>query len=345
VGNFPHGWTEWNGKYRDCVRRFWKGDGGLVSEFATRLAGSSDLYQDDGRRPHASINFITCHDGFTLQDLVSYNEKHNQANGEENRDGSNNNDSWNCGAEGATDDPAVIALREKQKRNLIATLLVSQGVPMLLGGDELSNSQQGNNNGYCQDNQLSWLNWELDDRQQDFLAFVRQAVHVWSTQPVFQRRKFFKGRALRGSGVKDISFFNPAGKEMSDQDWNAGFVKCIGVRLAGDLIDDEDDRGEPIAGDTLLLLLNAHHEPLPFMLPETKPEHCWERLFDTAVASQQEYVGRGGRQYPLQDRSLVVLRTRAVDQAEPATIARPTREEAPSHEGRLRPAGPRPRVA
>src|SRR5205823_1147704 len=194
VGNFPPGWTEWNGKYRDCVRGFWKGDGGLVSEFATRLAGSSDLYQDDGRKPYASINFITCHDGFTLQDLVSYNEKHNEANGEANRDGASNNDSWNCGAEGETRDAAILALREKQKRNLIATLFISQGVPMLLGGDELAHSQRGNNNVYCQDNELTWLAWELNDRQRAFLDFVRQVVHLWSTQPVFQRRKFFKGR-------------------------------------------------------------------------------------------------------------------------------------------------------
>jgi glycogen operon protein len=310
VGNFPPGWSEWNGIYRDVMRRFWKGDGGLVSEFATRLAGSSDLYQDDGRKPYNSVNFITCHDGFTLQDLVSYNQKHNEANGEDNRDGANDNNSWNCGAEGPTDEPPVLALREKQKRNLVATLLLSQGVPMLLGGDELSHTQRGNNNTYCQDNKLTWLHWDLDERRQRFLGFVKKVVRVWMMQPVFQRRKFFKGRALRGSDITDISFFNPSGQEMSDADWNAGYVKCMGVRLAGDLIDDEDERGEPIVGETLLVLYNAHHEPLPFTLPETKPEHHWERLIDTADDDGETLALTGGEPYPLQDRSLAVLRTR-----------------------------------
>ncbi len=309
VGNFPPGWSEWNGKYRDVVRRFWKGDGGLVSEFATRLAGSSDLYQDDGRRPYNSVNFITCHDGFSLEDLVSYNEKHNQENGENNNDGANDNNSWNCGAEGPTDDPGIIALREKQKRNFVATLMLSQGVPMLLGGDELSHSQRGNNNTYCHDSELTWLKWDLDERQQSFLGFVKKVIHIWMTQPVFQRRKFFKGRALRGSEVKDISFFNPSGKGMSDDDWNAGFVKCIGVRLAGDLIDDEDERGEPIIGDTLLLLLNAHHEPLPFILPSTNPDHRWERLLDTGVENADALSLGGGESYPLEEPSLAILRT------------------------------------
>ena len=209
VGNFPVLWTEWNGKYRDCVRRFWKGDGGTASELATRLAGSSDLYQDDGRKPYASINFITCHDGFTLHDLVSYNEKHNEANGEDNRDGANDNNSWNCGAEGPTDDPAIIELRERQKRNLMATLMLSVGVPMMLGGDELGHGQKGNNNAYCQDNELNWLNWELDDRQKQFLEFTRKLIFIRRSQPVFQRRKFFLGRAIRGSKVKDISSSAP----------------------------------------------------------------------------------------------------------------------------------------
>jgi glycogen operon protein len=308
VGNFPPGWCEWNGIYRDVMRRFWKGDGGLVSEFATRLTGSSDLYQDDGRKPYNSVNFITCHDGFSLQDLVSYNEKHNAANGEDNRDGAGDNNSWNCGAEGPTDDKHIMALREKQKRNLVATLFLSQGVPMLLGGDELSHTQQGNNNTYCQDNELTWLNWELDQRQQDFLNFVKKVVSIWTTQPVFQRRKFFKGRAIRGTNIKDVSFFNPSGQEMSDADWNAGFVKCMGMRLAGDLIDDEDDRGEPIVGDTLLVLFNAHHEPIPFALPVPKPEYRWEGLLDTADAGRQEQSFTGNQEYPLEGRSLAVLK-------------------------------------
>jgi isoamylase len=310
VGNFPVLWTEWNGKYRDCVRRFWKGDGGTTSELATRLSGSSDLYQDDGRKPYASINFITCHDGFTLQDLVSYNEKHNEANGEENHDGADDNNSWNCGAEGPADDPAIIALRERQKRNLMATLLLSVGVPMILGGDELSHSQNGNNNTYCQDNALTWLDWDLDDRQKTLLEFTRKLIFIWRTQPVLQRRKFFLGRAIRGSDIKDISFFCPSGQEMSDEDWNAGFVKCLGVRLAGDLINDESERGEPIVGETLLLLLNGHWEPISFTLPQTHTDHIWDRILDTADLSEHPRDYQGGQQYVIQDRSLALLAAR-----------------------------------
>src|SRR5213078_1396937 len=215
VGNFPVLWTEWNGKYRDAVRCFWKGDGGTVSEFATRLSGSSDLYQNDGRKPYASINFVTCHDGFTLHDLVSYNEKHNEANGEQNQDGANDNNSWNCGVEGPTDDAAITALRWQQKRNFIATLLLSQGVPMLLAGDELSHTQQGNNNAYCQDNDLTWLDWEAKNSEKSkFLAFVKQLARVWREHPVLKRRTFFQGRAIRG--VADVSWFTPAGPEMTD---------------------------------------------------------------------------------------------------------------------------------
>ena len=310
VGNFPPGWSEWNGKFRDTVRQFWKGDGGLVSEIATRLTGSSDLYQDDGRKPYNSINFITCHDGFTLADLVAYNGKHNEANQEENRDGTDNNHSWNCGVEGPTDDPAILSLRARQKRNFIASLLLSQGVAMILGGDELGHSQQGNNNCYCQDNPLTWLNWDLDENQKDFLEFVKKAIRIWMLQPVFQRRKFFKGRALRGSDITDISFFNPAGQEMSDADWTTGYIKCMGLRLAGDLIDDENERGEPVVGETLLLLLNAHHEPLPFSLPTTKPEHQWQRLLDTSEDGNVPFTFRGGDIYTLKDRSLAVLSAR-----------------------------------
>jgi isoamylase len=313
VGNFPAGWTEWNGKYRDVVRRFWKGDGGTTSEFATRLAGSSDLYAWSGRKPYASINFITCHDGFCLQDLVSYNDKHNEANGEDNRDGASNNDSWNCGAEGPTDDPEILTLRERQKRNLIATLLLSQGVPMLLAGDELSHTQRGNNNTYCQDKDLTWLDWELDEREQRFLDFVRTVVRIWKEQPVFQRRKFLQGRAIRGTDIKDISWFGPDGHEMTDEAWNAGFVKCMGVRLAGDLIGDVDDRGEPLAGDTLLMLFNAHHESLPFALPAARAEDRWERLLDSAEGAEKGADWAPGDDYALEARSIAVLRTRSVD--------------------------------
>jgi glycogen operon protein len=338
VGNFPPGWTEWNGKYRDSVRKFWKGDGGLVSELATRFAGSSDLYQDDGRKPHNSINFITCHDGFSLQDFVSYNSKHNEDNGENNRDGTDDNNSWNCGVEGPSDDPAVIALREKQKRNLIATLVFSQGVPMILGGDELSHTQKGNNNTYCQDNELTWLHWELDERQQKFLAFVKKVIHIWTAQPVFQRRKFFKGRAIRGTDIKDISFLNPSGQEMTDEDWNAGFTKCIGVRLAGDLIDDEDDRGEAIIGDTLLLLLNAHHEPISFTLPLTKEDQGWEQILDTADDTATPTMFQGKDQYPLKDRALAMLRTCRVDEAGNMVLTA-AQADAVVQAGRLPPPG------
>jgi glycogen operon protein len=309
VGNFPVLWTEWNGKYRDNVRRFWKGDGGTAGELATRLAGSSDLYEDDGRKPYASINFITAHDGFTLQDLVSYDHKHNEANGEDNKDGADDNHSWNCGHEGPSDDPALIDLRERQKRNLLATLLFSEGVPMLLAGDELSHSSRGNNNTYCQDNELTWLNWDLDPRKKKFLEFARKCCRIWQEQPALQRRKFFIGRPIRGEGIADITFFEPYGKEMSDEAWNAGFVKCLGVRLAGDHINDVDERGEPIEGDTLLLLINAHWEEIPFTLPQTSHGHVWETLIDTKDPDAPVRISRGNEQFPLYGRSLALLRT------------------------------------
>lgn len=321
VGNFPVLWSEWNGKYRDTVRSFWKGDGGLLCDFATRLSGSSDLYALGGRRPYASINFVTCHDGFTLEDLVSYNDKHNEANGEENRDGNNQNQSWNCGHEGPTDDPGIRALRARQKRNLMATLLLSQGVPLLLGGDELSHTQQGNNNAYCQDNELTWLNWDLGPEQQEFLEFVRRVAEIWRTQPVFQRRHFFHGRSIRDAGVKDISWLEPNGEEMTDEHWSAGFARCFGVRLAGDIIGDVDERGEPIIGDTLLLLLNAHHESLPFVLPVTKGDVDWELLFDTADPARRDIRYAASSEYELAGRSLTVMLTRRVtDEPEGAVV-------------------------
>jgi isoamylase len=322
VGNFPALWTEWNGMYRDNVRRFWKGDGGTVSEFASRLAGSSDLYQQNGRAPFASINFVTCHDGFTLNDLVSYNEKHNEANGEENRDGASNNDSWNCGVEGPTNDPEVLALRRRQKRNFMTTLLLSQGVPMLLAGDEICHTQQGNNNTYCQDNELSWLDWNLDDDRKGFLDFTRRVTRLFHEHPVFRRRKFFQGRALRGSDIKDISFLVPSGAEMTDEDWDAGFVKCLGVRLAGDLIGDVDERGEPIVDDTALILLNAHHEPIPFALPETREGQVWRRELDTYADDQAPMVAEGGFVYDLQARSMAVFFTREEADAQAEVSAR-----------------------
>jgi glycogen operon protein len=309
VGNFPVLWSEWNGKYRDDVRRFWRGDGGLASELATRLSGSSDLYDRDGRKPHASINFITAHDGFTLHDLVSYNTKHNEANGEDNRDGTDDNFSWNCGVEGDTDDQHILDLRERQKRNLIATLLFSQGVPMIVGGDELSHTQHGNNNAYCQDNELTWLRWELDERQKSFLEFVKTCARIWREQPVLQRRKFFLGRPIRGSAVKDLTFFEPSGKEMSDHAWNNPGTQCIGVRLAGDLIEEVDERGHPCQGDTLLLLLNGNWQEQSFMLPVPRGDRVWERLIDTAHPDESHTLHKGRDAYRIYGRSMAVLRT------------------------------------
>jgi glycogen operon protein len=309
VGNFPVLWSEWNGIYRDNVRRFWKGDGGLLPDFATRLSGSSDLYKDDGRKPYASINFITCHDGFTLHDLVSYNEKHNEANGENNQDGANDNNSWNCGAEGPTDDPSVNALRAQQKRNFMTTLLLSAGVPMILAGDEIGHTQRGNNNAYCQDNDITWLNWNFSEEQRQFMDFVRSLIAIRRTQPVFQRRKFFQGRRIEEADVPDISWFQPSGEEMSDEAWNAGFAQCLGVRLPGDLIGDVNERGEPITGDSIVMLVNAHHESIPFTLPSRSETEKWERLIDTGDPGAERATYQGKEQYEIKGRSVVVLRS------------------------------------
>jgi glycogen operon protein len=318
VGNFPVLWTEWNGLYRDNVRRFWKGDGGLAGDLATRLSGSSDLYERNGRKPYASINFITAHDGFTLQDLVSYNSKHNEANGEDNRDGADDNNSWNCGAEGPTDDPGIIAVRERQKRNLFATLMFSQGVPMILGGDELSHTKKGNNNTFCQDNELSWLNWNLDDRKKAFLDFVCKCTRLWAEQPTLQRRKFFLGRPIRGQGIKDISFFEPKGSEMSDEAWSAPNTKSIGVRWVGDMLGDVDEQGNPIKGDTLLLLLNANWEETKFKLPEVAPGDIWQLLIDTAEPDRAppKRIFGAAEDYPIYGRTLVLMRTVRAEQAQ-----------------------------
>jgi isoamylase len=310
VGNFPVGWAEWNGRYRDDARRFWRGDGGAVAEFATRLTGSSDLYEQSGRRPYASVNFITCHDGFTLQDLVSYNEKHNEGNQEGNRDGHNENLSWNCGVEGPTDDPAVLSVRERQKRNFMATLFLSQGVPMISHGDELGRTQLGNNNAYCQDNEISWLNWDLSDQQKQFLEFTRSMIALRSAQPALQRRKFLHGRKIRGSEVKDIAWLDPTGEEMTDEDWNAPSFRSIGVRLAGDTIEEVDDRGQRILGDTLLLLMNAQDEAIRFTLPKDGQGRRWERVLDTTEPGRQAHSFAGGRIYKLGGRALAVLRLR-----------------------------------
>jgi isoamylase len=282
VGNFPALWSEWNGKYRDSIRKFWKGDGGMVSEFATRFTGSSDLYEWSSRRPHASINFVTCHDGFTLNDLVSYNEKHNEGNGEENRDGENNNNSWNCGCEGPTDDPAINKMRETKMRSILATVLLSQGVPMFQAGDEIGRTQKGNNNAYCQDNELTWLHWDPDERKLDLLKFVRRVARVFHEQPVFHRRRFFHGKAIQGSEAPEIAWLEPSGREMNEQAWKDSFVRCLGVQLTGGEI-DVDDHGEPIVGDAILLMFNADHaNTISFTFPKPENGEPWELLFDTA---------------------------------------------------------------
>nr|MBA2252232.1 glycogen debranching protein GlgX [Nitrospirales bacterium] len=315
VGNFPVGWAEWNGRYRDSIRRYWKGDGDQVGELAYRLTGSSDLYETSGRRPHASINFVTAHDGFTLNDLVSYNEKHNEANGEDSRDGTDDNSSWNCGVEGPTDNPDVNALRERQKRNFLATLLLSQGVPMICGGDEIGRTQRGNNNAYCQDNELSWYDWKLDRSSRDLFAFVQQLLTLRREQPVLRRRRFFQGRQIWGSEVKDLAWFRPDGKEMTDEDWNKGYVRCLGLRLAGDAIEEKDEKGRRIIGDTILILLNAHHEALPFTLPAHKRGVRWETLLETGGDAKQEdhkatSFHKGGDRFDLEERSMAVIRLR-----------------------------------
>jgi isoamylase len=308
VGNFPVLWAEWNGRYRDCVRKFWKGDGGTVSEFATRLTGSSDLYKDDGRRPTASINFINCHDGFSLNDLVSYNDKHNEANGEENRDGANDNNSWNCGAEGPTEDEAILEIRERQKRNFLVTLLLSQGVPMLLAGDELSHTQQGNNNTYCQDNELSWLNWEMTPEKQSLLDFTRRLIQIRRSQPALKRRRFFHGAPIFGTAVKDIYWLDQKFEEMTQDAWDAGFVKALGVVLVG-ANGEVDDRGKPIVGDSLMLLLNAHWEPMEFHFPRLIGIVTdFERLFDTFMPAAPTSPVNLNHSYTLQARSTALFR-------------------------------------
>jgi len=310
VGNFPVLWTEWNGKYRDTVRSFWRGDGGAVSELATRLTGSSDLYEHNGRRPYASINFITSHDGFSLEDLVSYNDKHNEANGHDNDDGDSHNLSWNSGAEGPTEDEAVLELRARRKRNFIATLMFSQGVPMLRGGDELGKTQLGNNNTYCQDSPLTWLDWDLDESQQEFLEFVQSVIRLWRRSPVFQRRHFFQGRDLRTNTQTDIHWIAPSGTEMSDADWNSPSARCIGLRLEGRMIDEVDERGRPIHGRTTLVLLNAHDSQSPFQLPNIHPEETWQVVLDTTMPAAPHKRFSAGTDLTLPAFSMMMLRLR-----------------------------------
>ena len=311
VGNFPPLWTEWNGRYRDTVRDFWRGEPATLAEFASRMTGSADLYQADGRRPIASVNFVTAHDGFTLHDLVSYNGKHNEANGEDNRDGADDNRSWNCGVEGETDDLDVIALRERQKRNLIATLLLSQGVPMLLHGDEMGRTQRGNNNGYCQDNELTWVDWERLPEYEPLLDFTRKVAKLRAAHPVFRRRRFFRGIAPADgeSMLPDIQWFTPEGAVMSEADWAAGFAKSLAVFLNGQAIAEPDIWGEPVRDDSFLLLFNAHHEPIAFTLPPVSHGELWESALDTAmpIFSDRPML-KPGAVTTVEGRALLILR-------------------------------------
>jgi isoamylase len=343
VGGFPPGWAEWNGKFRDTARRYWKGDAGTIQDLATRITGSSDMLAHAGRRPSASVNLITAHDGFTLHDLVSYNEKHNEANGEDNRDGINENDSWNCGAEGDTDDPAVLALRARQKRNLLATLLLSQGVPQLLAGDELGNSQGGNNNAYCQDSEISWIQWDRTDF--GLLEFVKSLVALRRQHPVFRRPHFFRGHQIRGTAVKDIVWLHPEGREQRDEDWGFAEARTLGFLLGGDageLFYSTGGRQE--LDDGFIVLMNAFHEPVPFTLPPDEMGRRWTVVLDTAredgAAAGERFDA--GSAYPLEARSVVVLtRPRLVERlVEAAAPARKEEEPGADAAGQVPEPGP-----
>ena len=327
VGNFPVLWTEWNGRYRDTARRFWRSDEGQMYDMCYRLTGSSDLYSWGGKRPYASINFITCHDGFTLHDLVSYNEKHNEANLSNNDDGADDNLSWNCGVEGPTDDPEVRALRERQKRNFLTTLFLSQGVPMLQAGDEIGRTQKGNNNTYCQDNELSWLDWTLDDDRRALLEFTRLLIQLRRSHPVFHRSNFFQGKNVRSSDIKDLTWFHSTGEEVSfdRSDFN---MRCFGVRLAGDALEDVDAEGKYLKDDTFLILLNTHVEAVPFVLPARSDAIEWELILDTSdPAGCKSVVGRltQGELYTMQEPNgkggVLTMRRGEIFNLEPRSLA------------------------
>jgi glycogen operon protein len=305
LGNFPEPWRDQNGKYRDAIRRFWKGDENLAGEVGYRLTGSADVYQWHNRRPHASVNFITSHDGFTVRDLVSYSEKHNEANGEQNRDGANDNNSWNCGIEGDTDNPEISALRARQQRNLLATLLVSQGVPLITAGDEMGKTQAGNNNAYAQDNEISWLDWNLDDPKRSLLEFSARMIHFRKKQPVLQRRRFFLGDHIWDSRMRDLAWFRPDGTEMSAEDWQQPFVRSLAFLLGGDATALLDENGEQVVGEPVLVLINAHHEPINFTLPGSEWGVNWEVVTYTGDGSAGARVDRA---FELIGRSMAVLR-------------------------------------
>jgi isoamylase len=310
VGNFPPLWTEWNGRYRDTARDFWRGEPATLGEFASRLCGSADLYQNDGRHPFSSINFITAHDGFTLNDLVSYNEKHNEANGEDNRDGEGHNRSWNCGVEGPTDDPEVLALRAKQRRNLLATLFLSQGVPMICHGDELGRTQRGNNNTYCQDNELSWIDWENAD--ETLLDFTRTLTAFRHRHQVFQRRRFFTGLPVtaRGGGdpLPDLEWFTPDGRQMAGDDWGNDFGRAVALFVNGEGIRERGQYGQRHVDSSFLLCFNAHDAPIEFVTPPTEYGEKWEKVIETAEpAAGRQSVYEAGTTILVPDRSLIVL--------------------------------------
>ncbi|MBD2438314.1 glycogen debranching protein GlgX [Nostoc sp. FACHB-110] len=310
VGNFPVLWTEWNGRYRDTVRDFWRGVDNSLGQFAYCFTGSPDLYQTNGRSPNASINFVTAHDGFTLNDLVSYNEKHNEANGEDNRDGESHNRSWNCGAEGETDNPEVLRLRERQRRNFLVTLLLSQGVPMLLAGDEIGCTQQGNNNAYCQDSEISWRNWEFLKTNRDLLDFTRELIYFRHKHPVFRRRKWFQGRPIHGHGISDIAWFNADGSEMTDKQWLVSYAKVMEIFLNGQGIASPGPHGERIIDESFLLFFNAHYEPIEFALPHSLQDKTWTLVIDTDRPRfiKDEKSISGYQTVSVTERSLVVLR-------------------------------------
>ncbi|MER6281228.1 glycogen debranching protein GlgX [Streptomyces sp900105245] len=311
VGNFPPLWSEWNGKYRDAVRDFWRAEPGSLGEFASRLTGSSDIYQHSRRRPRASVNFVTAHDGFTLRDLVSYNDKHNEDNGEDNRDGENHNRSWNCGAEGDTDDPAVLELRARQQRNLLATLLLSQGIPMLCHGDELGRTQGGNNNAYCQDNEISWVDWELTEEQGSLVEFTRRLIGLRAAHPVLRRRRFFRGETATKAEqpLPDLMWMRPDAREMTDRDWQRGDAHSVGVFLNGDAIAERDPYGRRMTDDSFLLLVNGYWEPVDFRLPGDAFGERWTTLIDTADPDgvPDERERKAATKLRVEARSLILL--------------------------------------
>jgi glycogen operon protein len=306
VGKFPPGWAEWNGKYRDCLRDYWRGAESMLGEFAFRFTGSPDLYENDYRRPTASVNFVTAHDGFSLHDLVSYNEKYNMDNGENNMDGEDHNRSWNCGVEGPTTDPHVIELRNRQKRNMLTTLFLSQGVPMLLAGDELGRTQGGNNNAYCQDNEISWVHWEEADVE--LMQFVRNIIHFRKNHPVFSRRRWFQGIPIKGTGVEDIAWFQPDGSEMTEENWSQDFAKSLGVFLNGKGVKTLGPRGEQVIDDSFYVIFNAYHDTLTYQLPAEKYGSIWNKVLDTSRSSIDEYGSyEAGQIIEVEGRTIVLL--------------------------------------